>query len=230
MLLSFFSTDAVLEQQRCFAADSLVTLADGTHKSVAHFHAGDLLLAYNDHTKQLISTPLLTMLDFQPHHFGKLSHPLLLLTICFSFFLSALFKQVTTISGRSLSLTSSHLLPTDTNDYVMAKNIRTGMNIYVINDDGMLISERVANVTDVVKQGYMAPLTAEGTLIVNNVAASCYAVIDSHSAAHTVLAPMRWWYGIVGTSKKSSGVIGVHWFAKMLYEMATFVVPSIIHT
>src|SRR5271156_5252695 len=110
-------------------------------------------------------------------------------------FLLALFKQVTTVTGRHLSLTSSHLLPTDTEGYVMAKNIRNGMRIYVMNDNGVLITETVANVSDVVKQGYIAPLTEEGTLIVNNVAASCYATINSHYTAHTVLAPMRWWYG-----------------------------------
>jgi hypothetical protein len=36
-------------------------------------------------------------------------------------------------------------------------------------------------------------------------------------------------YGIFGVSKETSEVIGVHWFAKMLYEMTTFLIPSIIH-
>ncbi|CAF4946530.1 unnamed protein product, partial [Rotaria socialis] len=79
--------------------------------------------------------------------------------------------------------------------------------------------------SDVVKQGYVAPLTVEGTLIVNNVAASCYATIDSHYIAHTVLAPMRWWYSLFG---KSSSMIGVHWFPQILYEMTTYLIPSII--
>lgn len=108
----------------------------------------------------------------------------------------------------------------------MAKNIQSGMNIYVMNEQGILMSEQVTNVNDVVKQGYMAPLTSEGTLIVNNVAASCYGTINSHRMAHSVLLPMRWWYSIFGATK---GNIGIHWFANMLYEMTTFLVPSIIH-
>ncbi len=136
---------------------------------------------------------------------------------------------MTTITGRQLSLSSSHLLPTDIHGYVMAKNIHIGMNIYVMNDNGVLITETITNVSDIVKQGYIAPLTEEGTLIVNNVAASCYATINSHYTAHTVLAPMRWWYNIFGISKESNKMIGVHWFAKMLYEMTTFLIPSIIH-
>lgn len=145
-----------------------------------------------------------------------------------SFSAVALFKQVTTISGRQLSLTSSHLLLTDqesSHDYVMAKSLQSGMNIYVMNEQGILISEKVANVSDVVKQGYMAPLTNEGTVIVNSIAASCYATINSHDVAHIVLSPMRWWYNLFGGSKE----IGVHWFAKMLYEMTTLLIPSIIH-
>jgi len=217
----------VLQAQNCFAADSFVTLANGNRKSIAHLQSGDAVLAYDDQTKQVISTHLLTMLDYQPNHFGKLSYSSLSLFLSSSAI--ALFKQVTTITGRQLSLTSSHLLPTDTHGYVMAKNIHIGMNIYVMNDNGVLITETISNVSDVVKQGYIAPLTEEGTLIVNNVAASCYATINSHYTAHSVLAPMRWWYSIFGIPKESSEMIGVHWFPKILYEMTTFLIPSIIH-
>ena len=145
------------------------------------------------------------------------------------FSILALFKQVTTNTGRQLSLTSSHLLPTDIHGYVMAKNIEIGMNIYVMNTNGVLISEAVSNVSDVIKQGYMAPLTDEGTLIVNHVAASCYATINSHYVAHVMLAPMRWWFNLFGIADKSNEITGVHWFPKMLYEMTTFFLPSIIH-
>jgi hypothetical protein len=231
-IISRFSSlcliDSLINEQRCFAADSIITLSNGHQKSIADLQAGDSVLAYHDKTKQVISTHLLTMLDFQPYQFGK---PFISLSyssyIIFCFL--ALFKQVTTITGRQLSLTSSHLLPTDVHGYVMAKNIQIGMNIYVMNDEGVLISEGVSNISDIVKQGYIAPLTEEGTLIVNNVAASCYATINSHYVAHNVLAPMRWWYSLFGISKESEEMVGVHWFPKMLYEITTFLLPSIIH-
>jgi hypothetical protein len=62
----------VLQEQRCFAADSFVTLTNGNQKSITHLQSGDAVLAYDDQTKQVISTHLLTMLDYQPHQFGKL--------------------------------------------------------------------------------------------------------------------------------------------------------------
>lgn len=139
-----------------------------------------------------------------------------------------MFKQLTTLSGRQLSLTSSHLLPTGADEYVMAKDIRVGMSIYVMNDRGQLTIETITNIIDVVKQGYTAPLTQEGTLIVNNIAASCYATISSHRLAHAALAPMRWWYALFGETKEWNAMIGVHWFPKMLYQIAAVFVPSII--
>ena len=35
------------------------------------------------------------------------------------------------------------------------------MNIFVMNDKNLLTSETISNVIDVVKQGYVAPLTAD---------------------------------------------------------------------
>lgn len=67
-------TDEVVKQQRCFAADSLVNLADGTQKTIAQLQSGDNILAFNHQTKQIVSTPFLTMLDFQPHQFGNFLH------------------------------------------------------------------------------------------------------------------------------------------------------------
>ena len=222
-----FLSDSNIQDQKCFAADSLVTLANGKHKIIADLQSDDILLAYNDLTKQVVTTPLITMMDYQPHHFGITS--LFTMITLSLFLLLALFKQITTVTGQQLSLTSSHLLPTPSNDYIMAKHIQNGMNIYIMNDEGTLVSDTVSNVTDIIKQGYMAPLTEEGTLIVNNIAASCYATINSHHVAHTVLAPMRWWYRLFGMKGDGEEKMeGVHWFPQMVYDMTASVLPSII--
>ncbi|CAF0974247.1 unnamed protein product [Adineta ricciae] len=196
--------------QRCFASDSFVTLADGKQKQIGELQSGDLVLAYNDQTKQVVSTPVITILHNQPTEF-------------------TIFKHLTTISDQQLSLTSNHLLLTDKNEYIMAKNIHAGTNIVIMNDKGVLVSETVVNVIDIVKQGYIAPLTQEGTIIVNNIAASCYATINNHRIAHVALAPMRWWYSWFGKEQHANEIIGLHWFPKMLYEITAFLMPSILY-
>ena len=65
--------DEALQAQRCFATDSLVMLADGRQKIIADLHSGDRILAFDDTTKQIITTDVLTMLDYQPTQFGKYS-------------------------------------------------------------------------------------------------------------------------------------------------------------
>ena len=65
--------ESVVKDQRCFAADSLVTLADGRQKSLAELRAGDLVHAYNDASKKVVSTPVLTMLDKKLDDIGRLA-------------------------------------------------------------------------------------------------------------------------------------------------------------
>ncbi|CAF1176715.1 unnamed protein product [Adineta steineri] len=165
--------NGLFQGARCFAADSFVTLANGKQKQINELQSDDIVFAYNDQTKTIVTTPIITMLDNQPDQF-------------------AMFKHLTTVSGQELSLTSSHLLLTDIH-------------------------------------GYIAPLTQEGTLIVNNIVASCYATINNHYLAHAALAPMRWWYNLFGKENISNKNNGIHWFPKMLYAVTAYLMPSIIH-
>ncbi|CAF1252130.1 unnamed protein product [Adineta steineri] len=202
--------NGLFQGARCFAADSFVTLSNGKLKQINELQSDDIVFAYNDQTKTIVTTPIITMLDNRPNQF-------------------AMFKHLTTVSGQELSLTSSHLLLTDIHGYIMAKNIRVGMNVFVMNNNGLLSNETISNVIDIVKQGYIAPLTQEGTLIVNNIVASCYATINNHYLAHAALAPMRWWYNFFGKETISNENNGIHWFPKMLYAMTAYLMPSIIH-
>jgi hypothetical protein len=43
-------------------------------------------------------------------------------------------------------------------------------------------------------RGIFAPLTMAGTVVVDNIAASCYAAVQSHATAHAALAPIRMAY------------------------------------
>ena len=131
------------------------------------------------------------------------------------------FYTLTTQRGKSITLTPTHLIyvlnaETDAFDAVYASDILPG--------DRVLIDLHGAPVSDVVV-GVFAPLTQEGNLVVDGVVASCYAVVDSQSLAHSVFAPIRWAYSWFGKGQ-GQPQNGVHWYAEWLFNVAENVIPD----
>jgi hedgehog protein len=152
-----------------------------------------------------------------------------------------------------------------------ASKVQIGDWIVSTGPDGLPKPQRVIGVSAVTQRGVLAPLTEEGTLVVDQVVVSCYAVIDDQAIAHWAFAPVRllnnvhkslvhfwralsWWNHDRTTSESSSSsssssipvrisvearsttasesaskpptLVGIHWYAKMLYRIARFVLPS----
>lgn len=127
----------------------------------------------------------------------------------------------------------------------------------VIHDysyDGKLIQDTVIRIDHVLHIGVYASLTSTGTVVVNDVLMSCYATIDSQSLAHWAFSPLRLtanikdgfrrlWSVVTGplqawapqnqqrTIKKGSTAPahGIHWYAKILYFIAEYLLPSHLH-
>ncbi|CAF4201590.1 unnamed protein product, partial [Rotaria sordida] len=96
-----------------------------------------------------------------------------------------------------ISLTQYHLIPTiDSNgneNYLFAKQIKIGDYLFVLFN-GKLKYSPVINITIEMKKGYYAPLTMKGTLLINNVLASCFANVNNHHLAQYYMAPFRYYY------------------------------------
>ncbi|XP_076309996.1 sonic hedgehog protein-like isoform X1 [Tachypleus tridentatus] len=133
-----------------------------------------------------------------------------------------------------------------------AKNVQPGDFLYVHTGPGVLKTannhvhlERVKTVNVIVDVGVVAPLTREGNLIVDNVVASCYAIFNDQYLAHWSFAPVRLVqnlktstlhllkkFHILSTSsslhrKVKSHQKGIHWYAKLLYSIASYIMPEI---
>jgi hypothetical protein len=86
---------------------------------------------------------------------------------------------------------------------------------------------------------YSAPVTQLGTMLVNDILISCYALIESHSLAHLVMSPIRLIYSfnklyqnLLPTNNNSSSYYGeimrinkqsngIHWYPELLYFISS---------
>jgi len=99
--------------------------------------------------------------------------------------LSAKFLTLRTESGHRLAITSEHLIyETDCRgnggQAIYAKNVQVGHCLYV-NQDGKLIESPVVEKGQEKMSGVYSPITTTGSIVVNDVLASCYNYYENES-------------------------------------------------
>jgi hypothetical protein len=72
-----------------------------------------------------------------------------------------------------------------------------------------------------------------GTLIVNDMAASCYSNVINHNLAHQMLAPIRWWYRFakfISIEQPFEYVPneGIHWLPKAMLQITEKYLPNVL--
>lgn len=158
------------------------------------------------------------------------------------------FVQLTTESGHELTLTPSHLVPIEGSSAIFAGKVQPGDRILVREPahenqvEHRLRWDKVVGTRLVLEEGVYAPLTTEGTLLVDDVVASCYALVDNQEMAHLAFMPYRAWSSLKSMFARSLGVEdtrqpdvrqeertsqeGIHWYASFLYWVSSFVTPA----
>jgi hypothetical protein len=193
----------------CFTASAVVEREDGQLTTLATLELGARVATLvRDRRRgwRKRFTTVYAFLDKQPHTD------------------SISYLKLRTASGEVLQLTPDHLVYTALKDdghaaqYRRARHVSPGMAL--IRADGSL--DPITHVLTAKEQTAYAPLTTEGSLLVNGYLASCYADVDSHGHAHAFFAPLRAWKRLFGISERPE-VVGLHWYAQFLISLRKFI-------
>ncbi|XP_050438986.1 sonic hedgehog protein [Adelges cooleyi] len=221
----------------CFTGDSIVTTTSGK-KPMKDLNVGESVLALTDD--------------------GQLRFSKVLLFLDRSTTARTDYVTLVTESGKSITATPSHLVLRwekpersqvwDANP-VLAKSIRVNDTLLTVVDGKAgrkaLRTERVVEVRHMERRGLYAPLTVDGTVIVDDIVASCYAVIHSQRIAHWAFLPARM-AAAAQTSLKgfiwrlahplatsvpnqleiTAPTEGIHWYPKLLYAISGYIIPA----
>jgi hypothetical protein len=201
-----------------------VKLSNGQDKQIDSLNIGDEILTIDQ--SKLISTPIIMMLD---KHISKKGIFIRKFSNSNNFIL-ALFYILKTSCGNQISLTEYHLIPKISYqgnlNYTIAKQIQIG-DLLVGLFNNQLKSCRVINITNQIKKGYYAPLTMEGTLLVNQILASSFAHVNNHHIAQFYMFPFRYYYKLTRFISLNDPLYlykteGLNWLIKIMFHFARY--------
>lgn len=108
-----------------------------------------------------------------------------------------MFKVFYDLNENQISLTGSHLIYVLEKGYVKANDVRIDDKLRIYSEKEKIFKEfRVKRIDYQIKEGFIAPLTNHGTILVNGIDSSCYADINSQNLADFAMLPVRFWYKI----------------------------------
>ncbi|XP_048868338.1 sonic hedgehog protein A-like isoform X1 [Brienomyrus brachyistius] len=208
----------------CFPGTAFVSLEDGRQKPIRDLRVGDKVLSA-DSQGNLVYSDFIMFMDQDVNT-------------------SRVFYVIETQKPtRRLTLTAAHLLFVLDNRTdlfggmraTFASSVKPGQMVWVVDDlQAQLKAVTVQRIYTEEHRSSFAPVTEQGTIVVDQVLASCYAVIEDHAWAHWAFAPVRWSYRFVSFLFPIGGATtndvlksdGIHWFSKLLYQIGTWVLGS----
>lgn len=231
-LCSFPDESEAARSGGCFPADSTVALETGETRTLDELRIGDRVKAI-DSQGEIVYSDVMMFLD------RKLTQ-------------NTLFYVIETEDPNfRATLTPQHLLYVSEHAQtnfsesraVFASHVKTGQFLYTtVQDhdrqnggggDAQLRSLRISRTTLVTKRGAVAPLTRHGTVIVDDVAVSAYAVIQYEWIAHTAFLPVRIYHDLKqymwGESPPERAPDNVSWYPKALYKIGEVVLKDYMH-
>ena len=253
LVASFIEKSESARNGGCFDQNSTVIGHNGQTINIDNLRIGDEILTMNPSTGHLEYSSIIMFLDRNPS-------------------IERLYYEIETEFGRMITATPSHLLfisdtgNIDDKHEEFVSKIEMNQYLFVVmnqsdyqNESAVAAEttprmERIIRISTKKSKGIYAPLTVTGTIVVNNIVASCYAIINSQQLSHLSFIPIRWLYQFIKfgdylsqqlhvhhsqliirrTSKQSdqspspspSLPIGIHWYPRLLYTMFNYFIPN----
>ncbi|KAK3546590.1 hypothetical protein QTP70_030473, partial [Hemibagrus guttatus] len=191
----------------CFPGSARVRLKDGALKEVKDLKAGDEVLAA-DESGNLVYSEVIMFVD---RDLAKRR---------------AFHVIETRKPAMRISLTAAHLLfvvQNSTLTETFASDVTPGQEVMMLEEGGRrLRAITVDRVHQEELEGSFAPLTGHGTIVVDDVLASCYAAVQNQKLAHLAFAPVRFVHNVApflfNTPAQDDGV---HWYSDFMYQIGT---------
>ncbi|XP_069544494.1 desert hedgehog protein [Brachyistius frenatus] len=168
-----------VEKGGCFPGWARVTVAGGRQKSLSSLVPGDRVMALSG-TGQVVYSQVLLFLHWDQEGWST-------------------FLSLETEDGHRLTLTPHHLVflaphcRCDSCEYQaqFASRAKPGDCVLIHTAGGQVRPSQIISVSVVESVGVYAPLTEAGTLFIDGVLASSYALVEDHGLAHWAFGPLR---------------------------------------
>ena len=202
----------------CFPPYATIRTANSSSpvKTMKELNIGDEILAVTS-KGELVYSPVIAFSEWSPQNKEN-------------------FVKLETEHGHVLTVTPVHLVfrnqfGNSSNEAVFASEIKPGD--YLLTTDEFFSRKdekdtvRMSKVTktSIIRTvGTYAPVTSEGTLVVDGVATSCYGVVKNHDLIHFFFAPLRlmnyFFPRVVGSEQE-----GTHWYSQFLLNVGEYASP-----
>jgi indian hedgehog protein len=195
---------------RCFPETTKVEKIDKQLINISELKYGDYIKSYDINTNKWIYSKFMFYL-----HNDKT--------------IKTKYISIKTSTNKTLFISKYHLIPIKSlndNDikYIFANELKL--------NDILIPNEYIIELNEIYQYGAYAPLLESGTILVNDILASCYANTKWHNLVHFVFQPIIKLYNIININdyqltidneSNNNNDDNIFWYARYLYSFFKYV-------
>lgn len=186
---------------KCFSSDATVEIMKTKQrKPMKYLDIGEQILVDIDHRNQPIYEPVYAFI----HASENGTYDYLKITV------DNHVEQPLIISSNHLVFRFNQSKP------MFAGYLKVGDQLESISKDNIKQAGTIIDIALIKSQGFYAPLTRSGKLVVDGIVVSNYAVVANHQLAHLAIQPYRWWIDFAQSTSYSEHI---HWYCQVLYSL-----------